>query len=243
LNAIITAYGNSLAVEGPMSARSIATCALLFDVCLKHQIAMEEYQRMFAGHPGLYVTTFNGDYVSNDTGDLSKRLGGHSSTGETQCELDDVPNSYNCAELRDYKTASSQKDEVIEWFDESESRFTLYATEQKRLSIYIQKLREDLNNIAQEIRRQYLNKEDIYQKYKKTFDGLEEDIKDSFLTTLKDVSNAKKSKEVTNHLQMLEAKIKVHKQNIIKGEYGRQKVLSLEAVKQELSDKKLLSGV
>jgi hypothetical protein len=103
---------------------------------LKHQIGLEEYQRLFVGNPGLFVTLFNEDgSVKDDTGDLSKRLGGHMSTGETQCRLDDAPDEYTVAELKDFKTTSSQITELKGWFEESESRFVLYADKQKSISI------------------------------------------------------------------------------------------------------------
>jgi hypothetical protein len=130
LNAVLKQYDTFAQLYGINNMRSVATCAYLLDVCLKHQIANEEYQRMFVGHPGLFVSLFSDEgHVVNDIGDISKRLGGHSSTGETQCRLDDVPTKYRRAELKDYKTTSSQYNELTEWFGESEARFTLLSSE------------------------------------------------------------------------------------------------------------------
>lgn len=243
LNAIIKAYGNSITIYGPIGARSIATCAMIFDICVKHQIAMEEYQRLFGGHPGLYVTTFESNHVNNDTGDLSKRLGGHSSTGETQCRLDDVPTHYNAAELLDFKIASPQRKELREWFDESESRFVLYANAQKQISIKIQNIRSGFESIFPVLKNKEYNADGIKSTYPKLFEGIEEDQADIFAEQLEKISKAPTKFFRDVAISALMEQIRDYKYRLTSEEYKRQRVLDLDTVKQELSNNGLLSGV
>lgn len=243
LNAIITAYGNSLAVESNLSVRSIATCALLFDACIKHQIAMEEYQRLFVGNPGLFVTTFTDGHPNNDTGDISKRLGGHVSTGETQCRLDDVPTHYNQAELIDYKIGSSQKDELGEWFNESESRFVLYATKQKEISIKIQSVRQSLMNLGAVVRNQHMDSSYIADNFKESFKDIDDDHIDRFLELLEMASKAKGKEDYLFDINQIPVEVRKYKADIVKQEYTRQRELSLQQVQDELEALGLLTGV
>lgn len=237
LNAIIKAYGNSFLVNGPISARSIATCAFILDVSIKHQIGMEEYQRLFAGHPGLYVSLFNDGQIVDDTQDLSKRLGGHMSTGETECRLDDVPTVYTCAELKDYKVTSSQNEDLKRWFDESESRLALYADKQNELFIYHQNLRNDVLNIV----------DNIKTKTQSDIDAILDNINNeeyreaiSYWFGVARTADKDKLKFAKDQIDDI---LYDYKYSQISEEYKRQSALSLDNVKNELQSRGLLTGV
>lgn len=242
LNAIIKAYGKTLSVEGPISARSIALCSMLFDVCVKHQIAMEEYQRMFVGNPALFVSVFDNGVLVNDTGDLSKRLGGHVSTGETQCRLDDVPTTYNQAEIRDYKVESSQKDDLGKWFDESESRFVLYADAQKTLSIRTQKIRQNLQSICPAIRNKKYYSDFIKDNFPSVFEGIDDEHVDKFAELLEQISKTDSPVIYNELIKSIPEYVGEYKKMLVETEYKRQEDLSLEQVKDELNKKGLLAG-
>lgn len=237
LNAIIKAYGNSFLINGPISARSIATCALILDVSIKHQIGMEEYQRLFAGHPGLYVSLFDDGQIVDDTQDLSKRLGGHMSTGETECRLDDVPTVYTCAELKDYKVTSSQNEDLKRWFDESESRLALYADKQNELFIYHQNLRNDALNIV----------DNIKIKTQSDIDAILDNINNeeyreaiSYWFGVARTADKDKLKFAKDQIDDI---LYDYKHSQISEEYKRQSALSLDNVKNELQSRGLLTGV
>lgn len=242
LNAILKQYDTFAPLYGINNMRSVATCAYLLDICLKHQIANEEYQRMFVGHPGLFVSLFSDEgHVVNDIGDISKRLGGHSSTGETQCRLDDVPTKYRRAELKDYKTTSSQYNELTEWFGESEARFTLLSAEQVNISIKSQKVRDRILDIAKNIKYKSYDEGYILDQYKDLFDEI--DNPEVYTKLLQDASKSKKRDEYERAVQEIKIQIEDDKKRLMIQEYTRQSKLSLEQVRNELERKHMLTGV
>ena len=245
LNAIQKQYGQKMSdLYGNAAMRSVATCAFVLDIMLKHQIGLEEYQRLFVGNPGLFVTLFNEDgSVKDDTGDLSKRLGGHMSTGETQCRLDDVPDEYTVAELKDFKTTSSQITELKDWFEESESRFVLYADKQKSISIQIQKLRSNLQAIAFDIFKKAYNADGILSTYEDVFKPIEDEWAEKFASGLEAISKSESMVAYSIAMKNLLGIIDSYKTSVVSAEYKRQRQLSLQQVKGELEERKLLTGV
>lgn len=198
---------------------------------------MEEYQRLFAGHPGLYVSLFEDGHVTDDTGDLSKRLGGHSSTGETQCRLEDVPEEYNCAELCDYKTTSSQKQELDEWFEESEARSVLYNAAQKDISIQIQKIRSRVKAVAvRSFGRKYSDSR-VRVELGDVLDAVDERTANAIVTNIVDISNskAKSIKAVQELFDVINIVIDNYKYDVVSKEYKDQENLKLPEVMNRLS--------
>lgn len=246
LNAIQKEYGKKMSdLYGAGTMRSVATCAFVLDVMLKHQIAMEEYQRLFVGNPGLFVTLFNEDgTVKDDTQDLSKRLGGHMSTGETQCRLDEVPEKYTVAELKDYETTSSQIDYLKECFEESESRFVLYADVQKHMFIHVQTLRDQLSRIMYEVFGKNFNADGIIGTYGAVFNTImSKDYIDEFARILEIASRSSTKDEINTTVIVLNNTVDKYKYEIISSEYSRQSKLSLPQVQEELEQRNLLTGV
>lgn len=123
------------------SIKSLAVVTFLLDTTIKHIIAEEEIQRLFVGHPGEFKIFYNSDSrVTDDTQDLSKRLGGYASTGEENCPLKGVPEDYVCSELKDYRIGSPIYEDLKEWFKNSTARHTLYSTVKREIAVDVETL-------------------------------------------------------------------------------------------------------
>lgn len=131
---ITDSQGNTKTVKRSTEAiKSLATTMLLLDTTIRSIIAGEELHRMFIGNPNQFRIIFNDNNITDDTGDLSKRLGGHVSTGETNCPVEGYGENYKCAEIKDLKKKSPHYDQLKEWFTESESRNSLYDDYKKEI--------------------------------------------------------------------------------------------------------------
>jgi hypothetical protein len=124
----------------------------VMDITIKHIVSNEEFQRMYVGNPTEFKIFYDkNSRVVNDTDDLSKRLGGHASTGENNCPTDDTPDEYVCAELNDYKVGSPIHTDLVKWFYESTARYTLFAESKKQIDILFENLKPSVKDFAQSV--------------------------------------------------------------------------------------------
>lgn len=85
----------------------LAVAAILADATYRHIISSQEILRCFAGHQGMFKVEYTETGVKNSTADIQKRLGGLVSTGEDNIQnIPGIPDTYTCAELKDYEIAS-----------------------------------------------------------------------------------------------------------------------------------------
>lgn len=88
----------------------LAIAAILADATFRHIISSQEILRCFAGHPGMFKVEYTEGGIKNSTSDIQKRLGGLVSTGEDNIQnIPGIPNTYTCAELKDYKVSSKSR--------------------------------------------------------------------------------------------------------------------------------------
>ena len=234
LNSIIVSQNSTL--DGRQlsagESRSLAIVTLLLDTMLKHQISMEEIQRFYVGHPGEFETYYDeSGRITDDEKDMSKRLGGLVSTGETNAlGIMGMRTKYVCAEMDDYKVSSPQYQEFKEAFYESELRYTLFNT-------YLQSIDEILQRVLSVVPNEmHLEEAEIIleelDEFGVVFDSeLEQEIRDAF--TRKGSTEDKR-----NQIQEAIEHFKATAYNEI---YNKQKDYSLDQVKDELSKLDLLT--
>ena len=225
-------------------ARSLAIVQLLMDAHIKHQISMEEIQRLYLGHPGEFETYYDKESgrIVDDEKDLSKRAGGQASTGETNAlGVMGLPTEYVCSEMDDYKVSSPQYEDIKKAFDESEHRSTLFNTKVKQIDTVLSNMRitsDDYENDTM-LYETMQKLEEILgikseQEWPECLSDLHENIRNLLNSELDKPYN--KNQELAN----IRSSAKTH---ICTYVYNEQKDLSLEKVSEQLEEMGLLSGV
>lgn len=233
LNSIIVSQNSTLDGKqlSAQESRSLAIVTLLLDTMLKHQISMEEIQRFYVGHPGEFETYYDeSGRITDDEKDMSKRLGGLVSTGETNAlGIMGMRTKYVCAEMDDYKVSSPQYQEFKEAFYKSELRYTLFNT-------YLQ----SIDDILQRVSSIWPNEmhldevETILEELDQwgAFDNsLHDEIRDAFT----------RSGSTEDKRRQISEAIEFFKETNLKEIYNKQKDYSLDQVKTELSKLDLLA--
>lgn len=233
LNSIVVSQNDTLDGRklSASESRSLAIVTILLDTMIKHQISMEEIQRFYVGHPGEFETYYDeSGRITDDEKDMSKRLGGLVSTGETNAlGIMGMRTKYVCAEMDDYKVSSPQYQEFKQAFYESELRYTLFNT-------YLQ----DIDDILQRITSAFPNKmhldevESIIEELDQ-FDAYESGFHDE----IRQVFTTDGSTEDKRHA--ISEAIYEYKESVYKQIYDKQKNYSLDQVKDELSKLNLLT--
>ena len=105
--------------------RRTALMMLVGDVVAKGIISMNEYERVFSGHPSFYGFKYDKNgHLYNRTDDQSKRLGGLVSTGFNNVILPGIEEDYVCAEVNDEKASEDNIDELYKLIHEGTIRDT-----------------------------------------------------------------------------------------------------------------------
>lgn len=88
-------------------AKSLAIASILEDATVKSIMSIEECQRLFIGHPGMFKVRYNESEgrIGDDTFDIQKRIGGIVSTGDDNYINDayGLRSEYRCAEFKDHE--------------------------------------------------------------------------------------------------------------------------------------------
>lgn len=224
----------------PQEAKSLAIVQLLMDVHIKHQISMEEIQRLYLGHPGEFDTEYDEETgrITNDVKALSKRAGGLASTGETNAlGVLNVPTQYVCSEIDDYKIASPQIEEIRQAFNESEHRSTLFNTQVKQIDSLISNF--NITGDEGENYRQLFDLTETLDELLESEEGGSENVAKLCNQIIKLLEN----EEIKNKNDVLANIRKEAKENICSELYNKQKDLTLEQVSNRLDKLGLLGGV
>ena len=220
-------------------AKSLAIVQLLMDVHIKHQISMEEIQRLYLGHPGEFDTEYDQKTgrITNDTKGLSKRAGGLASTGETNAiGVMGIPTEYVCSEMDDYYTVSPQAEEFKEAFKQSEHRSTLFNSTVKRIDTIISNFRITSNE-EKDISLLY----DLVDELSQILGDFTEGI--SYISEeMRSLILSKWDKPYSKNEEI--ARIRRQAKELICAElHNKQKDLTFEEVEKQLEEQGLLAGV